>query len=133
MNPSTLFPLLSFALSFAISSSYELSSTATRLGSNNTASPDHKKGRELYDTETIKLNQEPCADMSVVVEEITDEPTYNPTSPPTRSPVPETTTTTSTTTTSTTTTTTTELETTATQSPNVRTLKMKDVWEILSL
>mmetsp|Transcript_31771 Transcript_31771/g.66813 ORF Transcript_31771/g.66813 Transcript_31771/m.66813 type:complete len:157 (+) Transcript_31771:94-564(+) len=127
MNPSKLFPLLSFALATTISSSHELHSAPTHPRSNDVqdslSPPGHKTVRELYGMETIELNQEPCMSMPVVVENITDKPTVPPTLQPSSTPsmtsqsLPETTTTT-TTSTMTTTTTATEPETIITQSPN---------------
>jgi len=84
--------LLLFALSVAICSSCEITSvTSVRSeeSEGDTGQPFRKKARELYETESFELNQDPCDDMPVVVEQINDEPTYYPsapTSPPSAKP-----------------------------------------------
>lgn len=122
MNPSKQLHLILFASSIAIGSSCEITTVTSHRNNNLEDRTPPFKLRGLYQTETIELNQDPCNDIPVAVEQITDEPTYYPTSPPTSppsakpsvspttmEPVPEIITTTSSTTTTTTATTTEEV------------------------
>ena len=93
MKSSTLFSLLSISFTPAISSSYEhgLSSTTPQLRTKENDRRDdivtfeQKTDRELFEMETIDMEQKPCDEDcgEVDVEVLTDQPTDPPTSEPT--------------------------------------------------